>query len=168
MINCGIANYDATFAGNTATQGLTLKPTFGNCMAFGQPATIHTNGCGILLTTPTNVMPFDTDHFDSVTHFECAGGGGPIQITVGDPVVQCTIDIFPGTPTKPITDLTNNTAAAPWDIALNWTLEGIHYTTTPAHGTICGTAGTMKFTGEVTLRAFADAAHMVQVPLWVT
>jgi len=167
-IVCNEAKYDATFPGNTTVNGITLKPTFGACMAFGIPATVDTNNCGILVTTPTGINPFDTDHFDGVTHIECAAGGGPIQITVGDPVVQCTIDIYPGTPTNPTTDLTNNTLAAPWDIALKWTLEGIHYKTTPEHGSPCGTPGAMKLTGEVTLKAFADAAHMIQVPLWVT
>ncbi|HEX5713806.1 MAG TPA: hypothetical protein VFX85_10875 [Solirubrobacterales bacterium] len=166
-IICGEAKFDATFPGNTKPNGITLKPTYNNCNAFGFPAQIDTNNCGILLTTPTGVNPFDTDHFDAVTHFECGGGGGPIQITVGEPV-QCTIDIFPGTPTNPTTDLVNDTMAAPWDIALKWTLEGIHYQTTPPHGSPCGTAGAMKLTGDVTLRAFADAAHMVPVPLWIT
>lgn len=166
-IACPGAKYDATYAGNTTAGGITLKPTFGNCIAFGMQATVDPNQCGILVTTPTNVAPFDTDHFDSVTHFEC-NVAPPMQITVGDPGVVCTIDIPAGTPTVPITDLANNTGAGPIDLTLKWTLEGIHYNTTPMHGSPCGTPATMKLTGEVTLKAFADAAHMAQVPLWIT
>lgn len=158
LIKCSIAVFDASYAGTTASE-LTVTPTYSACTFAGQAVSIDMGGCQYTVATPALVG--DNDHYTSVMSIVC-NTGGDIAITI--PTSGCALTIKGQTPGVPTLNLTNITTG-PKDIQWKWGVEGISYTT-PGGG-ICGNAGKMKITGEVTFRGYSDAAHSAQVDLFI-
>lgn len=159
-VKCTTIVYDASYAGTTASE-LTIVPTYSGCTAAGQAATAEIN-CHYKATTPTLTDLFGKAH--QVTHTQCTG---PSVNKFKVPTAGCEIIIAEQTPTNPLVDLTSVNSGTPNqdDITLKSTVEGVHYTT--VGGGICGAAGQGKLTGEITLKAYSNAAHTSQVDLWV-
>jgi hypothetical protein len=153
-VKCTTALFDATYNGTTVSE-LTVTPTYSGCTAAGQKAEIHMNGCTYTITTPAG----SADAYTATVHLVCPAGKD-VVITV--PTAGCTVTIQAQTPTVPTIDLTDVTTAVANqdDILLKSTVEGVHYTT--VGGGVCGAAGKGKLTGEVTVKAYENAAHTIQ------
>jgi hypothetical protein len=152
---CAIVIFAATYTGTTASE-LTLATALDSCTTAGQKAEIKPNGCVDKITTPVAAEPKDGDHFTATVHLVCPAGK---EVELLNPTAGCSVTMPPQT--LGVVDLTNITTstANQDDTLLKWTAK---YKYTTVGGGFCGAAGIGSFTGEVTLRAYADAAHSVQ------
>jgi hypothetical protein len=164
-VKCAIALFSGSYTGTTSTD-IKLVPTYTNCKAFGQTATVHLNSCYYTLTEPTG----SGDNWSAGVHIACSTAGDKIQVTVGDPTLVCTITIGPQTPKSNAVDLTDYTTAEANrdDIVAKSTVTGVTYT---GDKSVCttGTRNNGAYIGEVTIRGYSNLPHIEanQVDLWV-
>jgi hypothetical protein len=138
-----------------------------NCTAFGfANAHVRSNECTRTLTTGTSVEAGKVTWSGSTqVHLLCPTGK-EIEITpTAFGVSVCTQFVPPQTPTSGHVVGKSVAGSSPMDVALEFTLTGIHYTGVGMAGT-CGNSETHSdgaLSGTSTVRCFSDAAHVKQV-----
>jgi hypothetical protein len=133
-----------------------LGPSYSECTAFGQAATVTTTGCFYDIAPSSETA--------GTIQIICETGK---SITVHVPAGSCTVTIGEQIPATPTLDFTVEGPEATRDVLVKSTVEGITYTVT-GPGTICGTAGKANngiYTGTFTLKGYSDEAHTKQIGL---
>jgi hypothetical protein len=121
-----------------ASSEITITGTATNCKAFGfLNATVNTNGCDGLSTTPVQIAP---DEWTARGHMLCPPGK-VIELTAG----TCKVTIGPQNPSGH-TIITNTTAPTPNVVDLTGHATGVNYTVV-TDGFGCPFAGTGAKTG---------------------
>jgi hypothetical protein len=151
---CETAQFHGVGTYTTGATTITVEPTYKECTAFGQPATITTTGCDYLLHTGTKTPAGTGWHV--VTTVTCTGANlikivtGTCEVTVGSQAAE-------GLTTS---EVTNSGPAIPetaMDLLLHTNVHSIEYKVTkdaigcPLKGT--GTFKKGDYTGTTTVTA---------------
>ncbi|HEY1854437.1 MAG TPA: hypothetical protein VGG40_07600, partial [Solirubrobacterales bacterium] len=133
---------------------LVITPSYTGCIAFGQSATVATEGCGynfgIFSAASSEISIF------------CPTGKA---ITANVPVGKCSLTFAAQTPTVNDFDTRNEGSGATRDILFTSTVTGIAFTK-DGIGSVCGTSGNASYNGTVLMKGFSEASHLSQVGIW--
>jgi hypothetical protein len=145
-------------ASDFVTGSIDLTPTYSECTAFGQAATVTTTGCKYRITGSS----------------ETAGNlvivcetGKAIQVDV--PTGNCSLKVEAQTPGENGLEYKNEGAGAARVFRITSKVGKLAYTVA-GPGTICGTVGAHTdgvYSGTILEKGFKNAAHTEQVGVWV-
>jgi hypothetical protein len=173
-VKCKGASFkgEATATGGSGTnwtrETVEVTPTYTECTAFGQAATVTTNGCEYNLNANGTVV--------SVTGCSNTGVGGVaysgvvVHVTSGN----CTVTVPNQHFTGAAVSYTNEGAGTTRDVAVAAAVSTQITYSVDGPGTICGTPNVPpadysdgSYAGTVTTKGYSNAAHTAQVGVWV-
>jgi hypothetical protein len=138
----------------------TVVPSYSECTAFGQAATITVVNCHYTIT-PTSATAGTLNVVES---------GGTCLITINSTAGNCKVTVGAHTPGKPNLVFTNEEFEGKKVVLVTSKVEEIKYTV-DGPGTVCGTPGSYsdgKYTGSVRVRGFTDSGLSSQVDITAT
>jgi hypothetical protein len=142
---------------NWTVEIIELKPTYGECTAFGQAATVTTTGCRYEFNANGSLNQL----------WACENGGIVVHVPAGN----CKVTIPNQWFLLATTEYKNEGSGASRDVLATLDATGGISYTVDGPGTICGTAGSFggegKYTGSVTLKGYKTITHINQVGIWV-